>query len=143
MRRIEFRVGFVQFSASCVAFVHQRLVTANLIPVPIIVKHLGLAVRRFLEYLKCLTRLWVFKKLGGGDPRLLVNLREEAKPQHLHLPLGEVLRHELRQFDEHEVQTFEDLSAVLAVDHPVVVVVPLHVRLEHLVDEVECIDGLE
>ena len=41
------------------------------------------------------------------------------------------------------MQTFEDFPAVLGVNHPVVVVVPLHARLENLVDEVERVDGLE
>ena len=85
----------------------------------------------------------IVQKLCRGALRVLVYLGQEAEPQDLHLLLGEVLRLELRQFHKHEVQTFENLTAVLGVNHPVVVVVPIHARLENLVDEIERIDRLE
>ena len=85
----------------------------------------------------------IVEEVLGGLLRRLADFGEKAEPQDLHLLLSEVLRLELGEFHEDEVQPLKHLLRMEIVNHAVVVVVLPDVRLEGLVDEVQRIDGLK
>ena len=99
---------------------------------------LRIAHGRLLDNAQCLARLVIGQQLGRGLLCVLTDLREEAKPQHGHFLLGDTAGLELWQFHEHEAQSVDGALGVLHVDHGIVVVELLRVRLETgVIDQVQ------
>ena len=98
---------------------------------------------RLLHDAQRLARQLVLQQFCRGLLGVLPYLSEEAQPQHGHLLLGNALRLELRQLDEHEPQAVDGALRVGHVQHGIVVIELLGVGLEAgVVDQVQREHGL-
>ena len=65
---------------------------------------------------------------------MLVYLGQETEPEDLHAFLGIGMRREFGQFDEDQLQPFDDTVRMLLMDQRIIMVIARKLRFEHFVD---------
>ena len=92
------------------------------IPELIIPFKLSGRIRRLFKNVTSFLDLRILQELLWNFPSS-AHLRKITKPKNLHLLFREVVRLELRQFDEYQMQTFNNSVGMLYIDHIIMVVV--------------------
>ena len=115
----------------------------NAVPELVVEKHLLVGESGTLYNLKSLVHLSIRQQLGRSLARVLINLCQEAQPEHLHLTLRKRLSLEFRQFHKDEVQTVYHFVSELVVNQMIIVVVVLNIAHKDVVHEVQRIYWLQ
>ena len=109
------------FSSFLVAVIYEGSFNAYRIPELVVGSEFGIREAGNLQLLYGFSYLRVIKQVGWNLPRIGSDFRQETEPQHHHALISNGMRSELREFNEGEMQAFDDLIAVLIMHDAVVV----------------------
>ena len=107
--------------AFLVAVINEGSFNAYGIPELVVGPEFGICETGNLQFFYGFSYLRVIKQIGRNLLRVGIDFREETEPQYHHALVGNGMRSELREFYEGEMQTLDDLIAVLIVHDAVVV----------------------
>ena len=113
------------------------------IPEFIIGTELGICKAGNFKIFYGFSNLRIIKQVGRNILRIGIYFCEETEPQYHHALVGNGMRSELREFNEGEMQAFDDLIAILIVHDAVVVDEIWSIMRKDIIYQVERIHWLQ
>jgi len=131
------------FLTFLVAVIYEGSFNAYGIPKLVVGSEFGIRETGNFQFLYGFSYLRIIKQIGRNILRIGINFCEETEPQYHHALVGNGMRSELREFNEGEMQAFDDLIAVLIVHDAVVVDEIWSIMRKDIIHKIQGIYGLQ